>query len=149
EAVADCELRAGNVRSARHLAEQARADRSNAERRFDSTSAESKSCAESLRRTVSDFSDVESELHATARHCEEIGAGQSADNARLAELQSLMPELERRSLMAASRAVAEREARAELARKMVEVSSSRRELEVRAAGLEERRLLTERRLSDV
>jgi chromosome segregation protein len=61
----------------------------------------------------------------------------------------LLPELEASAAAEEEAALAERAARARVAERAAAVAALRRDLEVRAAGLEERRTLTARRLEEV
>ena len=76
-------------------------------------------------------------------------AGWSAIEPACRELQSLLPGLEAEAEAEAARAVAERAARSRLAERTAALAAMRRDLEVRAAGLDERRAMSRRRLAEV
>jgi len=71
------------------------------------------------------------------------------DSRRLSELEALLPALDQAADAAVQRALAERAARARLAERTSAVAALRRDLDVRAAGLEERRTMLTRRLAEV
>lgn len=71
------------------------------------------------------------------------------EGARIRELEALLPELQRLADAEAEKAAAERVARYRLSERAAAVAAMRKDLEVRAAGLDERRTLTSRRLREV
>ena len=96
-----------------------------------------------------ELAESASELRAVEAQREEVAARIQRDRARIGELEALLPALEREAAAEAERAAAERAARSRLADATARVAAMRRDLEVRAAGLEERRALTTRRLEEV
>ncbi len=82
---------------------------------------------------------------------EELGLRSSYEggHAQVLELERVLPALENAAVQASARREARGEALADLERREAAVAVLRRDLEVRAAGLEERRTLTLRRLADL
>jgi chromosome segregation protein len=150
---ADCQARAGRANEAlqwaRTLADQARDRATRAARVVDANTARNASAADSLRRTDTDLAEARNEGEVVANERRELASRVERDRGRLAELEGLLPALEAQAEAEAERAAAERAARSRLAERTATVAAMRRELEVRAAGLEERRSLTDRRLAEV
>ncbi len=105
--------------------------------------------AEGLERVRADLADNDTELAAAHAHRSELARRHDRELERIAELEALLPELQRMAEAEAERAAVERAARSRLAERSMALASMRRELEVRAAGLEERRTLMARRLQEV
>jgi chromosome segregation protein len=105
--------------------------------------------AEALLRSQGELSDSQTELESLRLHVEEVTHRIERDHARLVQLAEILPELEQQALAEAERVMTERSARDRLADRTAAVSGMRRQLEVRAAGLEERRAITSRRLEEV
>ncbi len=89
------------------------------------------------------------ELEQLAGELEAIRRRHESDDARVAELQLVLPGLEAAEQDAQARAARLAEARAALRAGEERVAAMRRDLEVRAAALDERRGLLQRRLSEV
>jgi len=83
------------------------------------------------------------------RHHDALADRVARDTARLAELDGRLPELERTATDAAARLRVAEETRARHQELRAQVESRRRDLEVRIAGLAERRALLTGRLEDV
>ena len=83
------------------------------------------------------------------RQDQELVARQDLDMARVAELEALLPELEAAAAEESRRASWERAERQRLAERGAAIATLRRDLEVRATGVEERRALLSRRLAEV
>jgi chromosome segregation protein len=82
-------------------------------------------------------------------HLAELTERVAREAARVAELEQLLPGLEAEEAAGAERVMAMRAAQGRLNERAAAVASLGRELEVRAAGLEERRTLLTRRLAEV
>jgi len=149
-AASDGAARAGAaLEEARQAVEAARAARVSATRATEDTERRARAAAEALERVQGEVADNESELSAARAQRQELAGRHGREMARIEELEAMLPELQRMAAAEAERATAERAARSRLAARVASVASMRRELEVRAAGLEERRTLTARRLHDV
>lgn len=134
---------------ARRAFEQARASSADAARAVEANLARGRSAEETLSRVERDLAEAMSELEAARAQREELHGRLARERERVTELESVLPALEQAAEQEAERAAAERAARARLAERAASVAAMRRDLEVRAAGLEERRNLTGRRLEEV
>ena len=108
-----------------------------------------RSAQEELRRAERAASEVESDARGAQSGRTELLERVAREESRIAELEGLLPELEREAAAEAERTVARRAARARLAERAEAVAALRRDVEVRAAGLEERRAILKRRLAEV
>src|SRR6202043_3235331 len=97
-------------------------------------------------RLEAELAEATSERAVAVAQRQELTARLEREHARVSELEDLLPALEREAEAFADRAAVERAARSRLAEQTAAVAAMRRDLEVRAAGLEERRTLTSRRL---
>jgi chromosome segregation protein len=114
-------------------------------RRRDANESRLTLAKEALLRVESEHRDAGTEGEAQARHRTEMAERLARDEARVAELETLLPALEEAAAAEVERTLAERAARSRLAERAAAVAALRRDLEVRAAGLEERRsVLTSR-----
>ena len=143
------ELASQALSTARSVAVQRRSERFAAERALESNTSRIASSVEALRRSDAERGDLEQERAALAEQREEVLVRQAREHSRLTELESLLPDLERRAVAHAEQLSLERSERALLTQRALDVATTRRDLEVRAAALEERRELTERRLAEV
>ena len=134
---------------ARRAADAARVGLGDAVRAAESNLSRRRSAEETLSRVERDLAEVLAELESARAQQEELRARLGRERERVAELEAVLPALEQAAEEEAERAAAERAARARLAERGASVASMRRDLEVRAAGLEERRNLTSRRLAEV
>jgi chromosome segregation protein len=134
---------------ARREADLSREGRLAATRAVDANASRRQATADALGRVETDIADARQELADLQAQREEVGQRLVREQARIAELEALLPELQRLAAAEAERAAAERSARFQLAERTAVVNGMRRELEVRVAGLEERRTFTARRLSEV
>jgi chromosome segregation protein len=133
----------------RQAAVQARAQHATAVRDREAYTSRCRAAEDAIRRMETELSESASELRAVEAQREEVAARIDRDQVRIGELEALLPALEREAAAEAERAAAERTARSRLAERTAQVASMRRDLEVRAAGLEERQALTARRLQEV
>ncbi|HUJ67763.1 MAG TPA: hypothetical protein VLX59_19620, partial [Acidimicrobiales bacterium] len=137
------------LEEARRAAQAARLRRVEAGRAVGEAATRQRQAAEGLERVRADLADSDAELTTAQAQSLEIAQRHARERDRIGQLESLLPELQRMAAAEAERAAAERAARSRLAERAVSVASRRRELEVRVAGLEERRTLTARRLQEV
>jgi chromosome segregation protein len=137
------------LQDARRTAELARGRRVAAARAVEESSTRERLAAEGLERVRTDLADNDTELSAADAHRSELSQRHARELERIAELEALLPELQRMAEAEAERAAVERAARSRLAERSRTLASVRRELEVRVAGLEERRTLMARRLREV
>ncbi|MFN8035694.1 MAG: chromosome segregation protein SMC [Acidimicrobiia bacterium] len=103
----------------------------------------------SLERNEHDRAERGAELEALLAEQAALRAQHDQDLARVAQLDARLPELEQRELDAAAREHARLDALAELEHAADAARALRRDVEVRAAGLEERRAVLTRRLREV
>jgi chromosome segregation protein len=135
--------------SARHAADHARDRLASVTRALEANDARSRAVQEALARVEAELADTDGELTSTTDQRREIGERVERENARITELEEMLPELRELAAAEAERAAAERAARYRLQELTARVASMRRELEVRAASLDERRTITARRLEEV
>ena len=111
--------------------------------------AQLKAAGEALKRSRADLAEVEDELAAMGPQDQELVARQALERARVVELEALLPELEAAAAEESRRASWERAERQRLAERGDAIATLRRDLEVRATGVEQRRALLSRRLAEV
>ncbi|MCU1345734.1 MAG: smc [Acidimicrobiia bacterium] len=100
-------------------------------------------------RAVRERDNLTSELASVHTQLTELRERVERDRVRLSELQAVLPDLEAAESAEAEQQLAARSVRARLAERATAVSALRRDLEVRAAGLEERRTFLQGRLTEV
>ncbi|HVF75157.1 MAG TPA: chromosome segregation protein SMC [Acidimicrobiales bacterium] len=104
---------------------------------------------DALQRLETERRDVAVEQETVGSHLDELRERVEREEARVAELESMLPALEAEEAAGAERVMAMRSARSRLEERVAAVAALRRDLEVRAAGLDERRTLLTRRLAEV
>jgi chromosome segregation protein len=129
--------------------EQARAGAAGARRAVADNAAARRAALEAYRRASSDIAETKAEVDALASQHRELLQRRSRDSARVSELEELLPALESAADEEARLAASERAARHRLAERGAAVATLRRDFEVRATGIEERRGLLSRRLAEV
>jgi chromosome segregation protein len=102
-----------------------------------------------LARVQAEHQSVMSDVESLLAQQEQAAARRGGEQARVGELESLLPDLEAAESAQAARAALARSARAKLSDRASAVAALRRDLEVRAAGLQERREMLQRRLAGV
>ncbi len=112
-----------------------------AARAVDANNARQSAVADALARAGADAGDARAEADVVAAQQVDIRARLARDEQRAAELEALLPGLEAAAAEEATRQLAARSARARLADQTAAVAALRRDFEVRAAGLDERRSL--------
>jgi chromosome segregation protein len=140
---------AGACRDADESAVRARQERAAAARAVEANLARGRAASDALARVESELADRVHELESARSQRTDLAQRIDREASRIAELQALLPELQRLAAAEAEKAAAERAARYRLSERVAAVAAMRKDLEVRAAGLEERRTLTERRLREV
>jgi chromosome segregation protein len=126
-----------------------RSARSGLSRALDAAKGKGESSAESLSRLEDHRRELLAEQQSLQEHRLELAQRVQREQERVATLAESLPELELNDRAEAERASEERAERARLGERTAAVASLRREFEVQAAGLEERRGLLARRLSEV
>ena len=117
-------------------------------RRLDAHDATFSANSEALSRTQGERRDAQSEIETLERALAEAEERAAREHARIAELESLIPALEADEAAEAEAAKARGEARARLDAQAALLASRRQDLEVRNAGLHERRDFLDRRLAE-
>jgi chromosome segregation protein len=145
-AAAQCE---GAVEAGKAEVAAARAEEAALARRVDSTRSALSAAGDALARTEAEHRDAAAEHEAQGAHRAELIDRLGRDEQRVAELEGFLPALEEAAAAEAERARAERAGRSRLAERATAVAALRRDLEVRAAGLEERRGMLGRRHAEV
>jgi chromosome segregation protein len=127
----------------------ARKERADATRKAADNAAASRTAEETLARLEVELAERSRELDEIASRRSELSENLARDEKRIAELEAVLPALQAKAAREAKLREEAAERRRNLATKSAAVARSRRELEVRAAGLDERRKLTLRRLDEV
>lgn len=104
---------------------------------------------EALRRVEGDLGDATNEADAVRSHLGELEERVARERARIDELEQVLPALEAEENAGAERVATMQQARARIDERASAVAALRTDLEVRAAGLEERRGFLTRRLDEV
>ncbi|MGP8204483.1 MAG: chromosome segregation protein SMC [Acidimicrobiales bacterium] len=136
-------------RDAQAAVEHARSTATDARRAMADNAAQLEAAGEAWRRARSDLAEADDELAGLGPEHAELVARRAVDMARVAELEVLLPELEGAAADESRRASWERAERQRLAERGAAIATLRRDLEVRATGVEERRALLSRRLAEV
>ena len=117
-------------------------------RRLDANDARFTAATNGLTRAQAERREAATEADALAVTRRELAERLSRELARIAELEAVLPELEAGESAEAAAAQARQQARARLDQRLSAVAALRRDLEVRAAGLEERRTFLTKRLAE-
>lgn len=117
-------------------------------RRLDANDARFTAASEGLGRAQAQLRESRAELENLERSIVESQANSERERQRIAELEALLPALESDEQAEADAARARGELRAELEARATALASRRKDLEVRSAGLLERRELLQRRLEE-
>jgi len=131
--------------AARRELESARQSEQDLVRRLDANDARFTGSSEGLSRVQSERRELVTELDTLQATVVEVERRISREQERVGELEALLPGLQAEEAAEAEAARARGEARARLEAKAALLASRRRDLEVRSAGLVERRQLLERR----
>ncbi len=134
---------------ARGAAAAARAERDRAARAVEANSARQRAAVDALQRVEAELAEATSEQAVGFNHRQELTARRDRDGARIGELGDLLPGLEQAAAAEAERAAWRKAARSRLAQRGTDLAARRRDLEVQAAGLDERRAMMTRRRDEV
>jgi chromosome segregation protein len=137
------------VQAARHAAAGARATYDAAARALDTNTARLQAANDSRQRLDAEHAEAANEQSAAVAEQDDLSGRAAREAARAAELEALLPALEAEAAAESERVTAERAARSRLAERTAALAARRRDLEVRAASLDERRTMTARRLQEV
>ena len=148
-AVAEAAGAASAVGPARAALAEARSREADLVRRLDANEARLASAATTLSRRRADQADAEVERDALSDHLRLLAERVEASEARVSELEALLPSLEMEEAAGVERVVAARQIRARLDERAAALSALRTDLEVRAGALEERRTMLAARRAQV
>ncbi|HEX9969602.1 MAG TPA: chromosome segregation protein SMC [Acidimicrobiales bacterium] len=137
------------VAAARSALSAARSQEAELAKQLDANDSRLTAAGDALQRLETERRDVAIEQEAVGSHLGELSERVLREEARVAELDAMLPALEAEEAAGAERVMAMRSARSRLDERVAAVASLRRDLEVRAAGLDERRTLLTRRLAEV
>jgi chromosome segregation protein len=137
------------VGAARSGLAAARAHEQELAKQLDANDTRLTAAGDALQRLETERRDVSIEQETVGSHLGELSERVVREEARVAELDAMLPALEAEEAAGAERVMAMRSARSRLDERVAAVASLRRDLEVRAAGLDERRTLLTRRLAEV
>ncbi len=140
---------AAALRDAQEAASRATMERTSAGRALEANANRGRAASEALVRVEAEITDRSQELESARAQRLELTQRIEREAGRIAELDALLPQLQRLAAAEAEKAAAERAARYRLSERAAAVAAMRKDLEVGAAGLEERRTLTSRRLREV
>jgi chromosome segregation protein len=137
------------ARRARALLDAARTQETEAARRLDGHDARFTAAAEAFARARAELRDVVTEVDALDAQRDELAKRIDHERARIVELEGVHAGLEAEETAEAEAARVRAEARARFETRAAAVAARRRDLAVRAAGLDERHAFIERRLAEV
>ena len=149
-AAAETDMREADAatQAARQELQAARNREAELTRRLDQHDASFTASSEALTRTQGDRREAVAETEALERSLAEALERIAREEARVGELEALVPALEADEAAEAEAAKARGELRAQLDARSASLSAKRQNLEVRNAGLHERQAFLERRLED-
>jgi chromosome segregation protein len=148
ESIAEADRSARAVDEARTRAERAEAAATDAARHAERAEDRSRVLGDACERVQADLGAARQEHAEATRQREALDERLARDAAQLADLRDRLPELEAAAAAAAGRLSTADEARRRLEDRRASVAALRRDYEVRAAGLAERRQLLTTRLQD-
>ena len=134
------------VERARVAVRETRQTESGATRERDVNESLRRSLADAARRLSGDADEARAELEALGAHLGELVERHARETARVAELEALLPQLDAAEAEIGARARAMAIAREHLEEHSARVGSMRTDLEVRSAGVDERRRFVSERL---
>jgi chromosome segregation protein len=138
-----------SVHGARSLLDEARQREAELSRRLDETDGRLAAATDGMRRVDGERRDAVTEADALREHLAELTERVGRDRVRVNELEAALPILEAEESELVDRARAMQEARNRLDDRAAEVGALRSDLDVRSAGLEDRRQFLRRRLTEV
>ncbi|HWG74262.1 MAG TPA: chromosome segregation protein SMC [Acidimicrobiales bacterium] len=127
----------------------ARAGRAEAAQAVDANDAQRRAALDAAARCELQLQEARSDAEAAVTQHRETRARLEREQQRMKELEEGVPALERQAAVQSQHALAERAARARVGERVAAVGALRRDLEVRAAGIEERRGMLTRRLAEI
>ncbi len=145
---AELDARDAAVRMCQAELVAARQAHAEAARELDANDAQFTAASEQLSRIQAQRREAEVQIEAVERALEESEARIERDATRLAELEALAPALEADEAAELAAARARTEAKARIDRRAAELARQRSDLEVRSAGLTERKTFLDRRLDE-
>jgi chromosome segregation protein len=137
------------VETARGEVAEARRVEQEATRARDTNESRRRALGDAVGRLAGDAEEARAELEALGAHLGELVDRHAREVARVAEMEQLLPQLEAAEQELTARARSMAEARQHLEDHSARVGSMRTDLEVRAAGVEERRRYVNDRLEQV
>jgi len=140
---------AGELAAARTAVEQARDAEADAARALDRHDARHTSHTEALARTEGERREVATESDALRTQLDDLSSRAALDEARLAELEGLLPVLVAEEEAGAERASSARAQLDGLEQRLAAARDRRAELDLKLAGLEERRAVLAERLVEI
>ena len=149
EATEEAASAADAVAPARSTAVEARAREADLVRRLDANRSGLGAATATLERRRADLADAEVERGALHEHMAELAERLQGSEARVGELEALLPGLEAEEAAGVERLAASRAARTRLDERATALAALRTDLEVRAGGLEERRAMLAARRAEV
>jgi chromosome segregation protein len=138
-----------SLHGARSLLAEAREAEAALSRQLDENDARLTGASQGITRLETERADAATEAESLRSHAGELAERLQREQARVAELEALLPVFEAEEADAAERARAMADARDHLDRRAAEVTALRTDLEVRAAGTEDRLGFLQRRLAEV
>ncbi|HUQ39752.1 MAG TPA: chromosome segregation protein SMC [Acidimicrobiales bacterium] len=137
------------VEEARGRLSDAEAAAAEAAAALDANDARIAAATEGVQRTEAERRSLAAEDDALAPHDEELAAALATEQGRVDELEGRLPDLEAEEAAGAERRGAWRSSHDRLEQAAADVARRRTELQVRAAGLDERQDLLRRRLAEI
>ena len=137
------------VDAARVALKTARTSESESVRRRDALVVRRSARGDAIRRAETERQEAATELASLTTQRAELVARRDREAERIGQLHELLPQLEELAAASAARALVERAHRERLAQRSSALAALRRDIEVRAAGLEQRRLMLSRRLAEI
>ena len=138
-----------SLHGARSLLDEARQAEAALARQLDEHDGRLTAATDGLQRVEADRRDAHTEADALTAHAAELGERLAREQARVAELELILPLLEAEEADTAERAKAMAAAKAHLEERAAAAGALRADLEVRSAGLAERRQFLRSRLTEV
>ena len=148
-AQAAAEAAAATRAAARSRLAEARTAEQEAQRRLQANAARHTAATTSLARVEAERRDVVAEAEALGADAAELAGRAEREARRVAELEALLPDLEAEEARGRARDLARRAARRRLEDRERAAATLRRDLEVKVAGIEERRAFLTRRQTEV
>ena len=138
-----------SLHGARSLLDEARQGEASLSRQLDEHDGRLSAAADGLQRVDADRRDAATEAEALRTHTGELSDRLAREQARVTELELTLPRLEAEEADTAERAHAMADAKEHLEQRAASVGSLRADLEVRSAGLADRRQFLRARLEEV